>query len=87
MKVKEIFFTICILLAAFAVSTVFLLYGLTIYFLKGLFFFRLGFYLPALCIIIYIYFVKQKHGLFLEALAFAISLMLAMTLTIDLMPL
>ena len=73
-------------IGAIAVLAVFLLYGLTIYFFKGLLVFRLGFYLPALCILLYLYLTRKKLGLFLNTVAFVLALMLAIVITLDLIP-
>ena len=87
MKVKRALAGAGQLLGAFAVLAMFWLYGLTIYLLQGLAFFRLAFYLPALGIVAYVYLSRRKHGFFLEMLAFILPITLAMVITLDLIPL
>ena len=46
--------------------------------------FRPAFYLPGIIAVVYLYFFKEKRGLFSESLAFLLTLSLAMFLTLEL---
>jgi hypothetical protein len=84
MIAKKVLGRIGISAAALIVSALFFIGTLAIYYFFGVNFFRLGFYLPALGIVLFLYFGKKKRGFFLESLAFILALLLAIVITLDL---
>jgi len=46
---------------------------------------RIGFYVPVIAIVLFIYIKKRQRGFFLEALAFIFTLFLAVAVTCDLL--
>jgi len=84
MKMKDFLGKIGKVLTALVVSALFFFCTLAIYYLFGVWFFRLGFYLPALAILLFLCFGKKKRGIFLESLAFLLALLLAIVITLDL---
>jgi hypothetical protein len=84
MKMNGLLGKIGKVLAALVVSALFFLCTLATYYSFGVGFFRFGFYLPALGIVLFLYFGKKKRGFFLESLAFVLALSLAVVTTLDL---
>jgi hypothetical protein len=84
MTAKKVLGRIGISVAALVVSALFFVCTLAIYYFFGVSFFRLGFYLPALGIVLFLYFGKKRRGFFLESFAFLLALLLAMVITLNL---
>mgnify|MGYP001127358512 CR=1 FL=1 len=83
MTAKIILGRIGISAAALIVSALFFVGTLAIYYLFGVNFFRLGFYLPAAGVVLSLYLAKKQRGFFLESLAFILALLLAIVITLD----
>lgn len=62
-----------------------IVYNAVILYFFGILFARIGFYLPVLGVILFIYLKKKERGFFLDALAFIFTLFLAIVATSDLM--
>ena len=60
-------------------------YSAVIFYFFGSIFARIGFYLPVLGVVLFIYLKRRKRGFFLESLAFIFALFLAMVVTSDLL--
>jgi len=79
------------ILAAFGVVGLYWIYGIVllysltiVYRFVWMKFFKPAFYLPALCIVVYLYLIKKRRGMFLESLAFLMALSMVMLLTVEL---
>jgi len=88
-KYRRIFAAIVVtaLYWVYGAALVFVLFALSAVFTLNfvwLSLFRPAFYLPGIIIVVYLYLVKKKLGLFSESLAFLITLSLAMFWTLEL---
>ena len=84
MTIKKVLGRIGISAAALVISALFFVGTLAIYYFFGVSFFRLGFYLPALGIVLFLYLAKKQRGFFSESLAFLLALLLVIVITLDL---
>ncbi|MFC2010096.1 hypothetical protein ACFLUL_00760 [Chloroflexota bacterium] len=85
MTARKILSRIGITLACLGILFFVIVYSAAILYFFGYVFARIGFYLPVLGVILYIYIEKKERGYFLEALAFIFTLFLAMVFTSDLL--
>ena len=60
-------------------------YSAVILYFFGSTYTRIGFYLPVLSVVLFIYLRRKNRGFFLESLAFIFSLFLTMIVTSDLL--
>ena len=85
MIVAKIFSRIGITLGCLGILFLVVACNAVVFYFFGPIYARIGFYLPVLAIILFIYIKKRKRGFFLEALAFIFTLFLAMAVTCDLL--
>jgi hypothetical protein len=85
MTAVKILSRIGITIGCFGILLLVIGYNAVIFYFFGSVFARIGFYLPVLGVVLYIYLKKKERGFFLEALAFIFSLSLAMMITYDLL--
>ena len=85
MTAVKVLSRIGIILGCFGILLFVIAYSVVILYFFGYVFARIGFYLPVLGVVLFIYLKKKERGYFLDTLAFIFSLFLAMAITSELM--
>ena len=85
MTAAKVLSRIGLTLACLGILFFIIVYSAVVQYFFGTIYARVGFYLPVLGVVLYIYLKKRKRGYFLDALAFIFILFLAIVVTSDLL--